>query len=68
MDFLKCKMPQSVFEQLTPDQRHLIEVSDVEPESFDYSYDEIHRELKSISTKAYKALKKREYELRHNLI
>lgn len=67
MDFLKCKMPKSVFEQLTPDQRHLIEVSDVEPDDFDYSGDEIHKELKSISTKAYKELKKREYEIRFNI-
>lgn len=68
MDWYKCKMPQSVFDQLTTDQRHLIELSDVEPDDFDYSEDEIHRELKSASTKAFKALKKREYELRHNLI
>jgi hypothetical protein len=67
MDWYKLKMPQSVFDQLTPEQRHLIELSDVEPDDFDYSEDEIHRELKSVSTKAFKALKKREYELRHNL-
>ena len=70
MDWFKCKMPQSVFDQLTTDQIHLIEFTDVEPDDFDYSDDEIHQELKAAAKKSYKdfkALKKREYELRHNL-
>lgn len=43
------------------------EIKNIEPKDYDYSYDEVWRQLKSESTKAYKKLKTREYDLRHNL-
>jgi hypothetical protein len=42
------------------------EVKTVDVTNFDYTGDTIWLKLKSESTKAYKALKKREFELRHN--
>ena len=68
MNEIKSIMPVSVYEQIPKYLRDAIDIQNIEPDDFDYSEDEIHRELKSASTKAFKALKKREYELRHNLI
>ena len=42
------------------------EVKIVDDSSFDYSDDELWQELKKDSSKSYRALKKREFDLRHN--
>ncbi len=44
------------------------EVKVVNDDSFDYSNDDAWCKMKSASSKAYKDLKKREFELRHNMI
>ena len=41
------------------------EVKNVDVDNFDYSSDDKWQQLKAISVKAYKELKKREFELRN---
>ena len=66
MDFIKCHISEEDYKKINKDVRSNIEILSVEPKDFDYSFDEIWQELKSKSHKAYKAVKKREYELRNN--
>ena len=66
MDFIKCHISEEDYKKIDKDVRSNIEILSVEPKDFDYSFDEIWQELKSKSDKAYKAVKKREYELRNN--
>lgn len=65
-EFIKMRMEKEYFETLPPQIRYNCEIISVDVDGFDYSFDELHRELKNKSTKAYKKLKNREYELRHN--
>lgn len=44
--------------------RDRMEIKVIEPKDFDYSQDDVWRGLKKKSDKAYKELKKREYEIR----
>ena len=66
-EFLHFRMEEKYYNQLTDEQRHGLELHKVEVEGFDYSHDETWCKLKSESVRAYKALKDREYDLRHNL-
>ena len=66
MDYIKCHISEEDYKKINKDVRSNIEILSVEPEDFDYSFDETWKELKSKSSKAYKAVKKREYELRNN--
>ena len=65
-DFVKIQMYEHDYQRLNPEIRESMELIAVDVSGFDYSFDELHRELKKKSNKAYKDLKKREYELRHN--
>ena len=58
-------MPQDVYEKIPPDLRELIDIQNIEPEDFDYSTDELWVELKKESTRLYKKLKEREFQIRH---
>tara|TARA_R110000772_G_scaffold208280_1_gene318736 strand:+ start:527 stop:715 length:189 start_codon:yes stop_codon:yes gene_type:complete len=60
-------MSQEVYEQIPVNLRMLIDIQNIEPDTFDYSSDEIWVELKKESTKAYKKLKEREFIIRHDL-
>ncbi len=68
MEVVKAKMRKALYFQIPENVRAEIEIQDIEPEEYDYSDDEIWQELRKQSTKAYKKLKEREYNLRHNLI
>jgi len=61
-------MSQEVYEQIPNELRMLIDIQNIEPETFDYSSDEIWLQLKKESTKAYKKLKEREFVIRHELL
>lgn len=63
-EIIKLKMFSSDYKLIPERIRNKIEIVGIDIEGFDYSSDEIHSELKRDSTKAYKKLKKREYELR----
>ena len=67
-DFVKIQMYEHDYQRLNPEIRESMELIAVDVSGFDYSFDKLHRELKKKSNKAYKDLKKREYELRHNII
>ena len=47
--------------------RDKFEVISIDVDGYNYEFDQLHQELKKKSNKAYKDLKKREYELRHNI-
>ncbi len=68
MDQVKSIMSISVYEQIPKYLRDAIDIQNIEPDTFDYSGDDIWLELKKESTKAYKNLKKREYLIRHDLL
>lgn len=64
--FLEMRMQEEHYNLLPNELKPLIELKSVSVEEIDYSQDELWNELKSKSIKAYKALKDREYDLRHN--
>lgn len=67
-EFVKLRTDKEYYESLPPQVRDKIEVIAIDVDDYDYSFDELHQELKKKSNKAYKDVKKREYELRHNNI
>jgi hypothetical protein len=64
-EYLKFEMLENDYQTLSNELRSKMELLSVDVKDFDYSGDEIHQELKKASNKAYKDLKKREYELRN---
>ncbi len=68
METVKANMNKDLYLSLPKEVRDQIDIKAIEPEDYDYSEDEIWQALKSKSTKAYKALKKREFEIRTNKI
>jgi len=66
-EFLTFRMEEELYKEIPSYIRERIEVKTVEVEDVDYSHDELWKELKDKSVKAYKALKNREYDLRHNV-
>jgi hypothetical protein len=65
-EFLKIRMTHEEFMEIPDELRHGLDFT-VEVEGVDYSHDELWCELKKKSTKAYKDLKKREFDLRHKI-
>ena len=59
MDYIKCHISEEDYKKINKDVRSNIEILSVEPKDFDYSFDEIWQDLKSKSSKAYKAVKKK---------
>jgi hypothetical protein len=67
-DFVKLKMYEEDYQNLKQPIRDKMEIIAIDVEDYDYSFDELHCELKKKSNKAFKDVKKREYQLRHNKI
>lgn len=67
-DYVKLKMYEEDYQNLKQPIRDKMEIIAIDVEGYDYSFDELHQELKKKSNKAFKDVKKREYELRHNNI
>jgi hypothetical protein len=68
MDYIKVILPVMVYKKFHKRIRKFCTIENVEPKEFDYSKDDIWKELKSKSTKAYKAVKEREFKIRKNLL
>jgi hypothetical protein len=66
-EFLDVRMSQEVYEQIPNELYPFIEVKLVRVVGEDYENDELWHELKKKSDKAYKELKDREFDLRHNI-
>ena len=66
-EFLDLRMSMDDYEQIPIEYRSSMEVKVVRVEGEDYSHDELWNDLKKKSDKAYKDLKNREYDLRHNI-
>ena len=64
-DFIHFKMEEQYYLSLNEDVRSNIDIHRIEVVNEDYSHDELWCKLKSESTKKYKQLKDREYDLRH---
>jgi len=62
---IKAEMYLSDYQNLSPGAQQTIDIRVIEPEEYDYSGDEQWLALKKKSTKAYKDLKKREFEIRN---
>lgn len=67
IEIVKVSMSIESYKQIPIAIRRDLKVNAVDVEGFDYSEDEIWKDLKKQSDKAYKQLKAREYEIRHNI-
>lgn len=65
-EFMKVRMAEEDYQSLPEQYRNFMEIQVIDVEDYDYSEDELWNELKKKSVKAYKDLKKREFDLRHN--
>ena len=65
-DFLKFRMDEDDYKLLSNETRSRMDLISKDVQDFDYTSDELWQELKKKSYKAYKELKKREYEIRFN--
>ena len=63
---IKAEMNVTDYFNLEAEQRNLIDIKAIDVPEFDYSDDEQWLALRKKSTKAYKDLKKREFEIRNN--
>ena len=61
-DYVKLKMYEEDYQNLKQPIRDKMEIIAIDVEDYDYSFDELHQELKKKSNKAFKDVKKREYE------
>lgn len=68
MEVIKVKISKDLYFKIPISIRDKMEIQDVEPDDFDYSEDEIWLQLRKESMKAYKKLKEREFNIRHNLL
>ena len=66
-EYIKLRTDKEYYESLPPQMRDKFDVISIDVDDYNYEFDELHQELKKKSNKAYKDLKKREYELRHNV-
>ena len=66
MDIIKGKFTIDFYESLTKEQRSHIVIENCEPDKFDYSVNEDWVLLKKESTKIYKKLKEKEFNIRIN--
>jgi len=66
-DFIHFRMEEEHYRELDEQLRSNLDVYRVEVVNVDYSHDELWSSLKKESTKKYKELKNREYDLRHNV-
>jgi hypothetical protein len=66
-EFIKIRMEEEFYKTLPPEIKDNMSIEVVDVDGIDYSYDALWNDLKSKSTKAYKELKKREFDLRHKI-
>jgi len=59
-------MEEEDYNELPPEIQEQLSISVIKTEGEDYSHDELWKSLKKESDKAYKALKNREYDIKHN--
>ena len=64
-NIITLEISDSDYFKIPKEVRERTEIKTREPKAYDYSHDEIWQELKKKSTKAYKELKKREFEIRN---
>ena len=67
MNTLNLDLPENLYLLIPKEIRDEMTIKTREPKDKDYSNDEKWVELKSLSTKAYKKLKVREFEIREEL-
>ena len=65
-EIIRAEMRVDDYFNLSNEQRDKIDIKTIDVQNFDYSEDEQWQALKKKSLKAYKDLKKREFELRTN--
>ena len=66
-EFMKVRMLKDDYMEVPPEVRQRMEIMYVDVEGYDYTHDELWSKLDAEANKAYKAKKKREFELRHNI-
>ena len=66
-ELINFQMDKKDFQELHASVQNMLVVRSVKVENVDYSDDPIWQDLKKKSDKAYKELKNREYDLRHNV-
>ena len=66
-ELINFQMEKKEFQELHTSIQNMLVVRSVKVENVDYSDDPIWQDLKKKSDKAYKELKNREYDLRHNI-
>jgi tRNA nucleotidyltransferase (CCA-adding enzyme) len=66
-ELINFQMEKKEFQELHASVQNMLVVRSVKVENVDYSDDPIWQDLKKKSDKAYKELKNREYDLRHNV-
>jgi tRNA nucleotidyltransferase (CCA-adding enzyme) len=66
-ELINFQMEKKDFQELHTSIQNMLVVRSVKVENVDYSDDPIWQDLKKKSDKAYKELKNREYDLRHNV-
>jgi tRNA nucleotidyltransferase (CCA-adding enzyme) len=66
-ELINFQMEKKEFQELHTSIQNMLVVRSVKVENVDYSDDPIWQDLKKKSDKAYKELKNREYDLRHNV-
>jgi tRNA nucleotidyltransferase (CCA-adding enzyme) len=66
-ELINFQMDKKEFQELHTSIQNMLVVRSVKVENVDYSDDPIWQDLKKKSDKAYKELKNREYDLRHNV-
>lgn len=64
-EFMELRMMEDDYKNLPPEYREQIEIKSIDVDNFDYSDDVLWQKLKKESLSAYRALKKREFKLRH---
>ncbi len=64
-EFMKLRMEEQDYRELPPEYREQMTIEVIDVDGFDYSEDDIWKGLKKESDKAFKKLKKREFEIRH---
>jgi len=66
MQIITCEIEEDVYVLIPRHLRKQIVIKGVDVENYDYSDDEVWKSLKKESTKSYKKLKEREFNLRNN--
>ena len=64
-NIISVEILESDYLLIDKEVRDRMNIKIIEPKDFDYTFDDKWNGLKKESTKAYKELKKREFELRH---